>query len=109
MRPPNTSPAIAVASQPATGPTPPVLFCWTRTRPIVPINRHVPQASWVSTPAIRNTARPGGRGVGSGPDTATAPSVLREPLRSGTPTHDAVAGRDGTARRSTEATEDTED
>jgi len=93
MRPPNTSPAIAVASQPPTEPRLPVLFCWTRTRPIVPINKHAPQHSWVSAPASRNKARLGGRGVGVEPGAGTTESLLRTGVRSGTPTHDAVFRR----------------
>jgi len=93
MRPPNTRPAIAVTSQPPTGTMLPSLFCCTRTRPIVPINKHTPQVSWVSTPASRNKARPGGRGVGAGPGAATTASLLREDPRSGTPPHDEVFRR----------------
>src|SRR5512140_2718194 len=97
MRPPNTRPAIAVTSHAPTGPTLLALVCCTRTRPIVPINKHTPQPSCVNTPASRNKARPGGRGEGAGPDTATEPSLLRDPLRSGPPTHDAAFGYGWTA------------
>src|SRR5262249_1904259 len=55
----------------------PVRFCSTSTRPIVPISRHAPQVSWVSAPAMRSSARPGGRGVSAGSGTATVAIVLR--------------------------------